>query len=162
MYDVATNFTKVKSQIPNNVKLVAISKYHPVEYIKAAYNLGQRAFGESHVQELNTKINELPNDIEWHFIGHLQTNKVKYIAPYIYMIQAVDSVKLMKEINKQATKNNRTINILLELHIAEEETKYGFHLDECREMLQSGILSELNNIHVSGLMMMASNTKNKI
>lgn len=158
MYDVATNLHKIKDNLPKGVELIAISKYHPKAYIEAAYNEGQRIFGESHVQELQGKVGELPEDIAWHFIGHLQTNKVKYIAPYISMIQSVDSVKLLKEINKQAAKHNRVINVLLELHIAEEETKYGFTLDLCREWLASGELNELQNVHISGLMMMASNT----
>ena len=143
MYDVATNLHKIKDNLPKGVELIAISKYHPKAYIEAAYNEGQRIFGESHVQELQGKVGELPEDIAWHFIGHLQTNKVKYIAPYISMIQSVDSVKLLKEINKQAAKHNRVINVLLELHIAEEETKYGFTLDLCREWLASGELNEL-------------------
>lgn len=162
MYDVATNLHKIKDNLPKGVELIAISKYHPKAYIEAAYNEGQRIFGESHVQELQGKVGELPEDIEWHFIGHLQTNKVKYIAPYISMIQSVDSVKLLKEINKQAAKHNRVINVLLELHIAEEETKYGFTLDLCREWLASGELNELQNVHISGLMMMASNTDDEV
>jgi uncharacterized pyridoxal phosphate-containing UPF0001 family protein len=120
--DVAKNLKDVLANLPEGVKLVAVSKFHPSEYIMAAYNAGQRVFGESHEQELQQKVEELPKDIEWHFIGHLQTNKVKYIAPYISMIDAVDTVKLMKEINKQAARHNRVIDILLELHIAEEES----------------------------------------
>lgn len=155
--DVAGNLKKVLADLPEGVKLVAISKFHPKEYIEAAYNVGQRIFGESHEQEIKEKVEQLPKDIEWHFIGHLQTNKVKYIAPYISMIEAVDSMKLMKEINKQAAKNNRVIDILLELHIAEEETKYGFSLDACREMLKAGEWRELHNVRICGVMMMASN-----
>ena len=155
--DVAENLKKVLADLPEGVKLVAISKFHPKEYIEAAYNVGQRIFGESHEQEIKEKVEQLPKDIEWHFIGHLQTNKVKYIAPYISMIEAVDSMKLMKEINKQAAKNNRVIDILLELHIAEEETKYGFTLDACREMLKIGEWRELHNVRICGVMMMASN-----
>ncbi len=130
--DVAGNLKKVLADLPEGVRLVAISKFHPKEYIEAAYNAGQRVFGESHEQEIKEKVEQLPKDIEWHFIGHLQTNKVKYIAPYISMIEAVDSMKLMKEINKQAAKHNRVIDILLELHIAEEESKYGFTLNELK------------------------------
>ena len=122
--DVAANLRAVRSSLPEDVKLVAVSKFHPAEYIEAAYAAGQRVFGESHEQELAKKQEALPKDIEWHFIGHLQTNKVKYIAPYISMIDAVDSMKLLKEINKQAAKHDRVINVLLELHIAEEATKY--------------------------------------
>lgn len=155
--DVAGNLKKVLADLPEGVRLVAISKFHPKEYIEAAYNAGQRVFGESHEQEIKEKVEQLPKDIEWHFIGHLQTNKVKYIAPYISMIEAVDSMKLMKEINKQAAKHNRVIDILLELHIAEEESKYGFTLDACREMLQAGEWRELPNVRICGVMMMASN-----
>lgn len=156
-YDVKGNLRKILNGLPEGVKLVAVSKYHPADYIMAAYDEGQRIFGESHEQEIRQKVDVLPKDIEWHFIGHLQTNKVKYIAPYIHMIDAVDSMKLLREINKQALKNNRVINVLLELHIAEEETKYGFSLDACREMLASGEWRELHNVRICGLMMMASN-----
>ena len=161
MYVVANNLHKVLGTLPDGVKLVAISKFHPNEYIEAAYQEGQRLFGESQVQELSHKVDTLPNDIEWHFIGHLQTNKVKYIAPYISMIEAVDSLKLLKEIDKQAAKHNRIINVLLELHIAEEESKYGFSPDACRELLANGEWKELKNVHISGLMMMASNVDDR-
>lgn len=155
--DVAKNLEGVLGNLPEGVRLVAICKFHPNEYIEAAYKAGQRIFGESHEQELAKKAESLPKDIEWHFIGHLQTNKVKYIAPYISMIEAVDTVKLMKEINKQAAKNGRTIDILLELHIAEEESKYGFTIEACREMLKAGEWRSLANVRICGLMMMASN-----
>ena len=155
--DVAKNLEGGLGNLPEGVRLVAISKFHPNEYIEAAYKAGQRIFGESHEQELAKKAESLPKDIEWHFIGHLQTNKVKYIAPYISMIEAVDTVKLMKEINKQAAKNGRTIDILLELHIAEEESKYGFTIEACREMLKAGEWRSLANVRICGLMMMASN-----
>lgn len=155
-YDVKGNLREVIADIPNGVRLVAISKYHPNEYIEAAYAEGQRIFGESHEQELSRKQKSLPSDIQWHFIGHLQTNKVKYIAPYISMIEAVDSLKLMREIDKQAAKYDRVIDVLLELHIAEEETKYGFTLDECRAMLEEGVWRELTNVRICGLMTMAS------
>ena len=161
MFDVAKNLHEVLDTLPDGVKLVAISKFHPKEYIEVAYREGQRIFGESHEQELAGKVESLPKDIEWHFIGHLQTNKVKYIAPYISMIEAVDTVKLLKEINKQAAKHNRVINILLELHIAEEDSKYGFTPDACREFLKSGEWRELKNVHISGLMMMASNVEDQ-
>lgn len=161
MYDVANNLHKVLGTLPDGVKLVAISKFHPNEYIEAAYQEGQRLFGESQVQELSHKVDTLPKDIEWHFIGHLQTNKVKYIAPYISMIEAVDSLKLLKEVDKQAAKHNRIINVLLELHIAEEESKYGFSPDACRELLANGEWKELKNVHISGLMMMASNVDDR-
>ena len=156
MYDVKGNLRKVLSDLPEGVQLVAVSKFHTNEYLLAAYEEGQRVFGESHEQELKLKQQSLPADIEWHFIGHLQTNKVKYIAPYISMIDAVDSMKLLREINKQAVKNNRVIKVLLELHIAEEETKYGLTLDACRELLEAGEWRELKNVQICGLMMMAS------
>lgn len=155
--DVAANLRSIRETLPNDVKLVAVSKFHPAEYVEAAYAAGQRVFGESHEQELSRKAEVLPKDIEWHFIGHLQTNKVKYIAPYIAMVDAVDSMKLLKEINKQAAKYDRVIDVLLELHIAEEATKYGFTLDACREMLAAGEWRGLANVRICGLMMMASN-----
>lgn len=159
--DVAKNLHEVLGNLPEDVRLVAISKYHPNEYIEAAYAEGQRVFGESHEQELSKKMATLPKDIKWHFIGHLQTNKVKYIAPYITMIEAVDSLKLLKEINKQAAKHDRVINVLLELHIAQEATKYGLTLDACRELLEDGEWREMNNVRICGLMMMASFTDNE-
>ena len=156
MYDVKGNLHEVLSHLPDGVKLVAISKYHPNEYIEAAYAEGQRVFGESHEQELRGKHESLPKDIQWHFIGHLQTNKVKYIAPYVTMIEAVDSLKLLKEIDKQAAKCGRVIDVLLELHIAEEETKYGLTPDACRELLADGEWRHLQHVRICGLMMMAS------
>ncbi len=159
MYDVKSNLRAVREQLPEHVRLVAVSKFHPDEYIMAAYEEGQRIFGESHEQELKRKQESLPKDIEWHFIGHLQTNKVKYIAPYISMIEAVDSMKLLREINKQAAKYDRTIDVLLELHIAEEETKYGLTLDACRELLRDGEWRQLQHVRICGLMMMASNVE---
>ena len=157
-YDVAGKLREVKSNIPEGVTLVAVSKFHPNEYIEAAYAEGQRVFGESHEQELSKKYDTLPKDIQWHFIGHLQTNKVKYIAPYISMVDAVDSLKLLKEINKQAAKHDRMIDVLLELHIAQEATKYGLTIDACRQLLDDGEWRNLNNVRICGLMMMASNT----
>ena len=157
-YDVAGKLREVKSNIPEGVTLVAVSKFHPNAYIEAAYAEGQRVFGESHEQELSKKYDTLPKDIQWHFIGHLQTNKVKYIAPYISMVDAVDSLKLLKEINKQAAKHDRVIDVLLELHIAQEATKYGLTIDACRQLLDDGEWRNLNNVRICGLMMMASNT----
>lgn len=159
--DIAKNLHEVLDTLPKGVRLVAVSKFHPKEYVEAAYQEGQRVFGESHEQEIARKVEALPKDIEWHFIGHLQTNKVKYIAPYISMIEAVDSLKLLKEIDKQAAKHDRVIECLLELHIAEEETKYGLTLDACRQLLNDGEWKELRHIHIAGLMMMASNVDNK-
>ena len=160
-YDVKSNLHEVLDTLPQGVRLVAISKYHPNEYIEAAYEEGQRVFGESHEQELRQKHQALPADIEWHFIGHLQTNKVKYIAPYVSMVEAVDSLKLLREINKQAEKCGRVIKVLLELHIAEEATKYGLTLDACRELLAGGEWREMKNVRICGLMMMASFVDNR-
>jgi len=157
MYDVKGNLHRVIDTLPQGVRLVAISKYHPNEYIEAAYAEGQRIFGESHEQELRQKHEALPKDIEWHFIGHLQTNKVKYIAPYVSMIEAVDSLKLLREINRQAERCGRVIKVLLELHIAEEATKYGLTLDECRQLLADGEWRQMEHVRICGLMMMASN-----
>ena len=156
MYDVKGNLREVLRHLPQGVRLVAISKYHPNEYIEAAYAEGLRTFGESHEQELRQKVETLPKDIRWHFIGHLQSNKVKYIAPYITMIEAVDSLKLLKEIDKQAAKCERVIDVLLELHIAEEETKYGLTPDALRELLADGEWRQLSHVRICGLMMMAS------
>ena len=156
MYDVKTHLHEVLDSLPQGVRLVAISKYHPNAYIQAAYEEGQRIFGESHEQELRQKHATLPQDIQWHFIGHLQTNKVKYIAPYVTMIEAVDSLKLLREIDKQAQKCGRVIDVLLELHIAEEETKYGLTPAACRQLLEEGEWRSLQHVRICGLMMMAS------
>lgn len=135
---------------------MAVSKFNPNESILEAYAVGQRLFGESHAQELVPKAEALPKDIKWHFIGHLQTNKVKYIAPYVSCIESVDSLHLLKEIDKQAAKHGRVINCLLQFHVAQEETKFGFSIDECREMLQSDDFKNLKNISITGVMGMAS------
>ena len=157
MYPVKEKLNEVRQSLPQGVRLVAISKFHPEEYITAAYEEGQRVFGESPEQELARKVRTLPQDIEWHFIGHLQTNKVKYIAPYISMIEAVDSLKLLREIEKQAAKADRVVRVLLELHIAEEATKYGLTLDACRQLLSDGEWRQMSHVQICGLMMMASN-----
>lgn len=149
-------FTKLLGQ--TDCKLVAVSKTKPIELIKEAYEAGQLDFGENKVQELREKPGQLPGDIRWHMIGHVQTNKVKYIAPFIYLIHAVDSLKLLKEINKQALKNNRIINCLLQVHIAQEEHKFGFDVSGLNEMLSSQEFGELQNIKVIGLMGMATYT----
>lgn len=158
---IAENLKTVKASLPEGVRLVAVSKYHPVEDVEEAYRAGQRIFGESHEQEIRIKHEQMPKDIEWHFIGHLQTNKVKYIVPYIDMIEAVDSLKLLREIEKQAAKCGRVVKVLLELHIAEEATKYGLTLDDCRELLAGGEWREMEHVKICGLMMMASFTDNK-
>ncbi len=151
----------LKSQLPDHVKLVAVSKTKSVEDILEAYQSGQIIFGENKVQEITAKQPLLPKEIEWHFIGHLQTNKVKYIASFIHMIHSVDSMKVLMEINKQALKNNRIINVLLQFHIATEETKFGFNLAEAEEILQSSDFGKLQNIRVCGVMGMATFTENK-
>ena len=157
---IAENLKQVLSELPEGVRLVAVSKFHPNEAIEEAYRAGQRVFGESKVQEMTAKYESLPKDIEWHFIGHLQTNKIKFIVPYVSLIHGIDSYKLLTEVNKQAAKVDRTVNCLLQLHIAQEETKFGFSFDECREMLTAGEWKELKNIRICGLMGMATNTDN--
>lgn len=157
MSNIKDNLRKVLDSLPEGVRLVAVSKFHPAEAIEEAYAEGQRVFGESHEQELSRKHTALPKDIEWHFIGHLQTNKVKYIVPYITMIEAVDSLRLLREIEKQAAKNGKTVDVLLELHIAEEATKYGLTLDDCRALLAGGEWQTMSHVRICGLMMMASN-----
>lgn len=151
---------KVREEIPEGVTLVAVSKTKPVASIQEAYNQGQRAFGENRVQELAEKYEQLPQDIEWHLIGHLQTNKVKYIASFVSMIHAVDSMKLLKEINKQAAKHDRVIDCLLQFHIAEEDTKFGMNFNEVQDLLESDEFIELRNINIAGLMGMATFTDN--
>ncbi len=158
---ILENYHKIKAQIPANVELVAVSKFHPVEKIKEVYDCGQKVFGENKVQELLTKVNELPADIQWHLIGHLQTNKVKYIAPFIDTIQSVDSEKLLLEINKEAVKNNRKIKVLLQVKIAEEETKYGLEISEAKEIFSNYLEHQYPNIEILGLMGMATFTDNK-
>ena len=155
---IAEALNTIKAEISDQVTLVAVSKTKPVEDIQTAYNAGQRIFGENKVQELTDKFDTLPKDIEWHFIGHLQSNKVKYIAPFVSMIHAVDSLKLLKEINKQAKKNDRTISCLLQFHIAEEDSKFGLNLEEAQLILSSNEFVELQNISIVGIMGMATFT----
>lgn len=157
MYPVKEKLLEVKQTLREGIELVAVSKFHPKEYIEEAYALGHRVFGESREQELKQKHQELPQDIVWHFIGHLQTNKVKYIVPYVSMIETVDSIRLLREIEKQAAKVDRVIDVLLELHIADEETKSGMTLDEWRELLADGEWKKMSHIRIRGIMMMASN-----
>ena len=148
----------IRASLPAGVRLVAVSKFKPAEDISALYQLGQRVFGENHAQEMRAKHEQLPKDIEWHFIGHLQTNKIKYIAPYVSMIHSIDSFDLLKEVNKHAIKNERTIPCLLQFHIADEETKFGFTLEECEEMLLNESFQELKNVKIHGVMGMATFT----
>lgn len=152
------SFLKLKSSIPLSVKLVAVSKTKPKEDIAELYSFGHKVFGENKVQELAEKYEALPKDIEWHMIGHLQTNKVKYIAPFVSLIHSVDSLKLLIEINKRALQNNRIINCLLECYIAEEDTKFGFSEVEINELLDSKEFKELKNVRIAGLMGIASNS----
>ncbi|HEV8080723.1 MAG TPA: YggS family pyridoxal phosphate-dependent enzyme [Chitinophagaceae bacterium] len=155
-------YKKIREELRvNNGTLVAVSKIQPISKIKELYDLGQRDFGENYVQELAEKYESLPKDILWHFIGHLQTNKVKYIAPFVSLIHGVDTFKLLKEINKQGEKNNRVMNCLLQIHIAQEETKFGLSENELDEIFNSAQLKDLNNIMISGMMGMASFTENE-
>jgi pyridoxal phosphate enzyme (YggS family) len=158
---IAANIRKILEEIPANVKLVAVSKTKPAEAVLEAYQAGQRAFGENKVQEMVEKYQQLPQDIEWHLIGHLQSNKVKYIAPFVHLIHAVDSLKLLEVINKEAAKNNRVIQCLLQFHIAQEETKFGLSLDEAKELLRHDSFKSMNHIQIKGVMGMASFTDNE-
>lgn len=155
---IKEQINEIKAGLPEHVRLVAVSKFHPIEALKEAYEAGQRIFGESKVQEMTQKQEALPKDIEWHFIGHLQTNKIKYMVSYVALIHGVDSYKLLEEINKQAAKVGRIIPCLLQIHIAREETKFGFSLEECRQMLEEGHWRALKNIRIAGVMGMATNT----
>jgi pyridoxal phosphate enzyme (YggS family) len=158
--NIAENIDSIKKKLPKGVRLVAVSKTKPIEDILEAYNAGHKIFGENKVQDLVQKYEELPKDIEWHFIGHPQTNKVKYIAPFISLIHGVDSLKLLKVINNEAKKNNREVECLLQFHIAEEETKFGLTLNEAREILGSDEFKSFKNVIVSGVMGMATYTDN--
>ena len=159
--DIKENIKRIKAGLPEGVRLVAVSKTHPAEMLQEAYDAGQRIFGENKVQEMTAKSQVLPKDIEWHFIGHVQSNKIKIMAPYVKVIQGVDTYDKLVEIDRQAAKNNRHITCYLQLHIAQEETKFGFTPDECTAMLEAGSWKELKNITIGGLMGMASNTDNQ-
>jgi pyridoxal phosphate enzyme (YggS family) len=158
---IGNNLRSIIDNIPKKVSLVAVSKTKPVKLIKNAYDCGQRDFGENKVQELVNKFELLPKDIKWHMIGHLQRNKVKYIAPFVYLIHSVDSVRLLNEINKQAEKNNKTISVLLQIDISDDNTKFGFSFNEIDTLLNSDLINELNNVKIEGLMGMASFTLNE-
>ena len=162
MDNIKINLQETLKDLPRNVRLVAVSKYHPIEDIQKAYDCGQRIFGESKAQEVTQKYEVLPKDIEWHFIGHLQTNKVKYIAPYVALIHGIDSYKLLCEVNRQGARFGRVIPCLLQIHVAQEETKFGFSLEECRSMLDMGEWKQLTNICICGIMGMASNTDDNV
>lgn len=158
---IAENLTTIKNALPEHVTLVAVSKTYPVSDIQQAYEAGQRHFGENKVQEMVDKQALLPNDIQWHLIGHLQSNKVKYIASFVALIHSVDSLKLLQEINKQALKNERIIDCLLQFHVAQEETKFGLSIDEAQELLKSLEFQQMKNIRIVGIMGMASFTEDK-
>jgi len=158
---IQDNLLKIKSQLPENVTLVAVSKTKPVKDLMEAYHAGQRIFGENKIQEMTEKWQQMPKDIEWHMIGHVQSNKVKYMVPYVKLIHGVDSLKLLKEVNRQAIRWRKSINCLLQIHIAEEETKFGLDEKELEELLNSDEFKEMKNINVIGLMGMATFTDNE-
>lgn len=155
---IAEQISRLQQELPEGVSLLAISKYQPIEALQEAYDAGQRMFGENHIQEMAAKAAALPKDIAWHFTGHVQTNKIKYMAPFVSLIHAVDSFRLLREINKHAAKHERCIDCLLQIHIAQEETKYGLSVDECRQLLANEPWRELQHIRITGLMTMGSNT----
>ena len=159
MNEIAENIKLLKKELPDNVKLVAVSKTKTIEDIMEAYEAGHRIFGENRVQELLGKYEHVPGDIQWHMIGHLQRNKVKYIAGFIHLIESVDSEKLLREINKEGARAGRTIDCLLQFHIAREETKFGFSVEEARQMIESGVSEELRNVNIRGVMGMATFTE---
>lgn len=161
MSQVATHIATIKSTLPESVTLVAVSKFHPAEAIMEAYEAGQRIFGESRVQELVAKHSSLPHDIEWQMIGHLQTNKVRAIVPFISLIQSVDSIRLMECINREAERVGRVVDILLEIHVTQEQTKSGWDYNELLDYLHSGAIMLLQNIRIRGVMGMASNTSDE-
>lgn len=158
---ISRNIKELTASLPPYAKLVAISKFHPAEAIQEAYHAGQRIFGESRAQELTGKQKVLPDDIEWHFIGPLQSNKVKDIAPFISLIHSIDSLKLLQEVDKQAAKQNRIIRVLLEIHVAEEETKHGFSPEECKSLLDNPLVASLEHIQICGIMGMATFTEDE-
>lgn len=155
---IGEQITCLRKELPEGVSLLAISKYQPIEALQEAYDAGQRMFGENHIQEMAAKAASLPKDIQWHFTGHVQTNKIKYMAPFVNLIHAVDSFRLLREIDKHAAKHERCIDCLLQIHIAQEETKYGLTVDECRHLLANEPWRELQHIRITGLMAMGSNT----
>jgi len=162
MSRIAENITRLRSSLPEGVELVAVSKFHPPEAIMEAYTVGQRVFGESRVMELVEKAQTLPKDIKWYFIGHLQTNKVRRVIPYVNLIQSIDSERLLNLVDAEAERIGRKVNVLLQLHVAQEETKFGFAPEELYRLAESGVLSRLHNVNVAGVMGMASNTDDKI
>ena len=158
MSQIADNIKEVLSKLPNGVNLVAVSKFHPIESLKEAYSAGQRIFGESRAQELVAKQPQMPSDVEWHFIGHLQTNKIKSVLPIASLIHSVDSENLLRAINAEAAKIGKVAKVLLELHVAKEESKFGFTFDDCRRLLDEDVPSQLLYVQICGVMGMATNT----
>lgn len=155
---ITENLETVRKTIPSGVLLIAVSKTKPIEDIQEAYAVGQRVFGENHALEMRDKHEVLPRDIDWHFIGHLQTNKIKYIIKYVKLIHSIDTFNLLQAVNKEAAKHDRVVDCLLQFHIAEEETKFGLSMDEAEEILNSDIFKAINNVHIRGVMGMATNT----
>ncbi len=157
---IAQNLQRITAQLPNNVKLVAVSKFHPVEKVMEAYDAGQRIFGENRAQELAAKAPQMPSDIEWHFIGHLQKNKVRMIMPWASVIQSIDSIELLQLVNKEAARIDRHVKVLLQLHVAKEQTKSGFTIDEVLQAAAEGAFNDLSNVTIAGVMAMATFTDN--
>lgn len=152
----------ITETLPDGVELVAVSKFHPVEALKEAYDAGQRIFGESRVQEISQKRLLMPDDVQWHFIGHLQTNKVRQLVPYVSLIHSVDSIKLLESINAESARIGKVVDVLLQLHVAQEETKFGFTCEDCVDMVDKGVLDRLPNVRVCGVMGMATNTDDMV
>lgn len=155
---IKENIARLHNELPAGVKLVAVSKFHPLEALMAAYDAGQRIFGESRAQEIGPKHTSMPGDVEWHFIGHLQSNKVRQIVLYVSLIHSIDSERLLQCVDAEARRVGRTVDVLLQLHVAREETKYGFTLDECRALVDGGVAGSLANVRIRGVMGMATNT----
>lgn len=155
---IKENLNKVRATVPENVTLIAVSKTKPVSDLQEAYDAGQRIFGENKALEMRDKYQELPKDVKWHFIGHLQTNKIKYIVPFVTLIHSIDSASLLEAVNKEAVKNNRVIDCLLQFHIAQEETKFGLDMEEAKTMIESDNFKKLNNVRIVGVMGMATFT----
>lgn len=156
---IKENLNSIRRNIPENVTLIAVSKTKPISDLQEAYDAEQRIFGENKALEMREKYQQLPEDIQWHFIGHLQTNKIKYIAPFVSLIHSIDSLSLLEAVNKEAAKNNRVINCLLQFHIAQEETKFGLDIDEAKQILESDTFKQMNNVRIVGVMGMATFTE---
>lgn len=158
MTNIGSQINAINETLPAGVRLVAVSKFHSIEALKEAYDAGQRIFGESRVQELAQKHVLMPDDVQWHFIGHLQTNKVRQLIPYVSLIHSVDSLRLLEHVNDEARRIGRVVDVLLQLHVAKEETKFGFSCGECLDLVKNGSLERLENVRVCGVMGMATNT----